>query len=315
MDVESFMPGEEECLGHLHLLRWPGGVRCVFCGSERVVKTGMHGKRVRAQRYHCRSCDRWFNDKTGTPFAGSHLPLRTWFFVAFLMQFRVSVMEISRALGMRYATVFDMVKKLRSSLYAGRMAEKLRGEVEMDEAYVKAGLKGKRGLRRAPRKRGLKARGRGTYETDKVPVVAAVERGSGRVRLQPHRNVKGRVVIKRYQRDVDPGSRVYTDDYSSYDVLPGDKHGSVNHSDREYSNGEGVHINTVEAEFSVFRPWMATYRGVSKESLYLYTSHYEFLRNNRDACQVGRMSRMIEILRLHKPTKAILMPPEDSKWT
>jgi transposase-like protein len=98
MDVESFMPGEEECLRHLRMLRWPRGVRCVFCGSERVVKTGMHGRRVRAQRYHCNSCDRRFNDKTGTPFAGSHLPLRIWSFVAFLMRFRVSVMEVSRAL-------------------------------------------------------------------------------------------------------------------------------------------------------------------------------------------------------------------------
>ena len=53
----------------------------------------------------------------------------------------------------------------------------------MDEAYVKAGLKGKRGLKRPPRKRGLKTRGRGTCEEDKVPVIAAVERGSGRVRL------------------------------------------------------------------------------------------------------------------------------------
>jgi transposase-like protein len=315
MNIDSFMPGEEECLEHLRVLRWSGGVRCVFCGSELVVKTGMHGKHVRAQRYHCKACDRWFNDKTGTPFAGSHLPLRVWFFVAFLMQFRVSVMEISHALGLRYATVFEMVKKLRRSLYARRIPEKLRGEVEMDEAYVKAGLKGKRGLRREPRKRGYKARGRGTYEGDKVPIVAAVERGGGRIRIQPHRNVKARVVIKRYQRDVDPRARVYTDEFPSYDVLPGDRHFTVNHGDGEYSNGDGVHINTVEAEFSVLRPWMATFRGVSKERLYLYISHYEFLRNNRGACQVERMSKMIEILQPPRPNKANPMLPEEFKWT
>jgi len=64
----------------------------------------------------------------------------------------------------------------------------------------------------------------------------------------------------------------------------------------EYSDGNGVHINTVEAEFSVLRPWLATFRGVSKERLYLYTSHYEFLRNHRDIDKVDRMSRMIQIL-------------------
>jgi len=41
----------------------------------------------------------------------------------------------------------------------------------------------------------------------------------------------------------------------------------VNHSIGEYARDGGIHINTVEAEFSVFRPWIDTYRGVSKENL------------------------------------------------
>jgi len=220
-----------------------------------------------------------------------------WFFAAFLLQFKVSVMEISRALGIGYKAAFFMVRKLRQSLYARRIPEKLRGDVEMDEAYVKAGLKGKRGLKRPPRKRGLKSRGRGTYDGDKVPIVAMVERGSGRVRIQPHRNIKARVVIKRYLGDVDPGARVYTDEFRSYNALPEDRHFTVNHGEGEYSDGNGVHINTVEAEFSVLRPWLATFRGVSKERLYLYTSHYEFLRNNRNLDQVERALKMLEFLR------------------
>ena len=34
------------------------------------------------------------------------------------------------------------------------------------------------------------------------------------------RNVKSRVVIKRYLGDVDPGTRVYTDEFRSYNALP-----------------------------------------------------------------------------------------------
>lgn len=79
-------------------------------------------------------------------------------------------------------------------------------------------------MEREPRKRGLKSKGRGTYNSDKVPVVAVVavvERGSGRVRIHPQRD-KSRVAIKRYQRDVDPEAKVYTD-VRAYNALPADK--------------------------------------------------------------------------------------------
>jgi transposase-like protein len=75
-----------------------------------------------------RPCDRWFNDKTGTIFANSDPPLHMWFSAAFLLQFRVSVMDIAPTLGIGYMATFFMVKKPRHSLYAERIAEKLRDE-------------------------------------------------------------------------------------------------------------------------------------------------------------------------------------------
>ncbi|MGB9923824.1 MAG: IS1595 family transposase [Methanothrix sp.] len=214
-----------------------------------------------------------------------------------MLQFKVSILEISKTVGINYKSAYHMVKRLRSSAYVKNISDKLRGVVEMDEAYVKAGSKGKRELKRGPRKRGLKTKGRGTYDTDKVPVVAIVERG-GRLSIQPHRNVKSKVVLKRYLRDVDPNTIVYTDNYVSYNVLPDDRHESVNHAIGEYSKGGGVHINTVEAEFSIYRPWMTTFRGVSKEDLYLYTAHYQFIRLNREMNPIGRMLAMVKLLHI-----------------
>jgi len=40
--------------------------------------------------------------------------------------------------------------------------------------------------------------------------------------------------------------------------------------------------------FSVFRAWMTTYRGVSKENLYLYCAQYNFLRNTREEDRAKR---------------------------
>lgn len=193
MDIKSFMPEEVECYEALRQIRWPDGVRCVKCGSDRVVKTGKW-RNTPNQRYHCKDCDAWFNDKSGTVFESSRTELRYWFFIAFLMQFKVSVLEISRTLNMRYATVFELVKKLRQSVYARAMVERLKGEVEIDEVYIKAGLKGRKKMKRGGRKRGLKGRGRGTYDSDKVPVVAVVERG-GKIRIRPHRNIRTKEII------------------------------------------------------------------------------------------------------------------------
>jgi transposase-like protein len=96
-------------------------------------------------------------------------------------------------------------------------------------------------------------------------------------------------------KNVEPGATIYHDDYRSYNSLDGlFKHDSVNHSQHEYARG-AVHINTAEAEFSVFRPWIRTYRGVSKEKLYLYCSHYQFLRNNR---RVDRIERALSMFGL-----------------
>jgi transposase len=234
MDVWSFMPSEEECALVLRDVRWRWGVICPRCGSRRVVR---HGRHLRVyQRYLCRGCGRGFNDRTGTQFEDSKLPIRVWFFVAFLMQYRVSVREIGKTAHISYPTAFRIVKMLRRGLILSQLQEEMRGIVELDEVYVNAGLKGKRGLHRPPRVRGLKVRGRGTYTTDKPPIMGMVERG-GAVRLLPSADMKGRTVLRRVSRHVHREvEAVYTDEYPAYHILDGFcNHQTVNHSLGQYA--------------------------------------------------------------------------------
>lgn len=60
-----------------------------------------------------------------------------------------------------YNTMFRVVRRLRENIYLTTSTQSLKGIVELDEVYVVAGLKGKRSLRKGPRVRGLKRRGRG----------------------------------------------------------------------------------------------------------------------------------------------------------
>ena len=116
-----------------------------------------------------------------------------------------------------------------------------------------------------------------------------VSRAGGRVTIAPAANVRSEDILKRAVKKVEPEATIYHDDYRSYSILDGAfKHESVNHSSGEYAKEGGIHINTVEAEFSIFRPWWETYRGVSKERAYLYCSHYQLLRNTKNMDRVQR---------------------------
>lgn len=120
-----------------------------------------------------------------------------------------------------------------------------------------------------------------------------VSRETKEVRVVPSTSVMGREIINRVMKNVDPDATIYHDDYGSYGILNGSfRHESVNHSTGEYARGD-VHTNTIEGEFSVLRPWLDTYRGISKEHAYLYSAHYQLLRNTRDEDRVRRATIML----------------------
>jgi transposase-like protein len=105
LTIWSFMSSDAECAEVLRGVRWAAGLQCLYCGSSRVVRRGWR-KRL-YQRYRCKDCRRWFNDKSGTVLAHSKLPLRIWLFTAFMMQSKVSVRELAETLQRPYATVFS----------------------------------------------------------------------------------------------------------------------------------------------------------------------------------------------------------------
>jgi hypothetical protein len=150
-------------------------------------------------------------------------------------------------------TAFRFTKRIQKSLL--RVPKiKLSGDVEVDEMYLKAGLKGKnfsekiKEIGRKARKRGLKRRGRGTYKEDKVPIFALCQRGGDFV-VESGFTVSSHFVKRLVGKYVQNGSRIDTDDFSSY-ILPRYDHRTICHSRGEYSK-DGVRINRAEGEFSV----------------------------------------------------------------
>jgi transposase len=79
---------------------------------------------------------------------------------------------------------------------------------------------------------------------------------------------------------VQAGSRLYTDSASSYRALQGYRHAFVNHTQKEYARGE-VHENRAECLFSLLKPYLRVFRGLSKCNLPGYLGFFQFLRNVR----------------------------------
>jgi hypothetical protein len=62
--------------------------------------------------------------------------------------------------------------------------------------------------------------------------------------------------------------------------LQGYVHEYVNHTQEEYARGE-VHENRAECVFSLLKPFLRVFRGISKANLPGYLGFFQFLRNFR----------------------------------
>ncbi len=138
----QFLVDDAKCFDTVRRLRWPEGVRCTRCGSNKAARDGHDDRQHERQRYRCTACQARFDDLTGTIFAGHHQPLRVWILCLYFMGLNLSNQQIAQELDLNTGDVQAMTEQLRAGIVAARPAEVLEGVVECDEVYVTAGHKG-----------------------------------------------------------------------------------------------------------------------------------------------------------------------------
>lgn len=301
---------EAELWDLLRQVRWANGLRCPHCGETAPTCLEVIDPHYRGgmYRYRCLACalasdsgqGGTFTDLSGTLFDGCRLDIRSLWLLVEMFVDQAAAVETSDQVQVNRHTVDRYFRLLRGALYQVRSQEPIAlgpaDIVEGDEVYLTAGLKGQAGgteLKRAPRRRGLKRRGRGTWESDRLPVFGLLCRG-GQLRLFVLRNVQSATLRPIVRQMVRQGAKVYTDSYDVYHFLrrEGYEHATVNHSAKEYARGE-VHCNTIECTWSWLRQMIRTYRGVSKVYLPLYVAQFEFFYNRRHD---SRWSHMLDVL-------------------
>ena len=193
---------------------------------------------------------------------------------------------MAREVGVHIRTSYRWCWWLRNAALSYEMHRQLAGTVEADDLYHTAGNKGQakgggqKPLGRQPRGRRKKREpGRGHYDKDRPAIIAWVSR-QGSVMIQATKDFTVKTVQKAADIAVQAGSKLYTDSASSYRALTGYEHESVNHTKKEYARGD-VHENRAECLFSLLKPYLRVFRGMSKFNLPGYVGFFQFLRNFR----------------------------------
>ncbi len=145
-----------------------------------------------------------------------------------------------------------------------------------------------------PRRRANKARGHGSWDTDRPPVCGVVGRESGHVRLTVTRRSDGATLERVVRKASWPMAMVNTDEWGGYNGLAGmgRRHATVCHAEREWArddDGDGVrevHDNTLEGLWTGLRNFLRPFRGVSKKYLYQYVALFEWGYNVKRATTV-----------------------------
>lgn len=239
--------------------------------------------------YKCYACREPFNVKIGTVFEKSHVPLRVWLQVMYLMASSkkgISTRQLQRTLQCGLKTAWFLGHRVREAMTElGIDPGPLGGAnqvVEADETWV--------GGKAANRK--------GKIIPPKSVVLSLVER-EGRVRSFHVPNVTADMLKPIIVGHVDKASYLMTDESRVYWAIGGSfsGHGSVNHSAEEYVRATFWHTNTVENYFSIFKRGIyGCYFHVSDTHLHRYAAEFDFRHNHRVALGFDDIARADRIL-------------------
>ena len=110
---------DEQVVRMLRSHRWPNGVICPYCGSQKIIRYGRAPNRPYVQRYRCKNCGRQFNDLTGTPFAWTELPPGEVLTIAYLyFKLGMSKLSVARETGRSKKAVQRTVRLFGKSIEA-----------------------------------------------------------------------------------------------------------------------------------------------------------------------------------------------------
>ncbi len=124
------LPTDEKFIEYFTDMRYPNGVKCNKCSSDKVYR-----KKDRQKHYACNQCKNSFSIFHGTIFERSRISFRKWLYaihVVINVKKNVSACQINREIGGDYRTAWKMMHKIRQAMADNDNTKELfRSVVEM----------------------------------------------------------------------------------------------------------------------------------------------------------------------------------------
>jgi len=228
------------------------GKKCVFCGSFQVWRTARGYVKCRHP-----GCGRTKSLKR----LKREIEILKGFYQL------VPAYRLAQDIGVDVKVVTRVYQRLREALFhlTELEAGRLKGEIELDEAYFGGRRKGKRGRGAA----------------GKSVVFGLLER-DGRVYTRVVTQVTAEELMRHIKARTRKGSVYYTDAFRGYQSLKRyGKHHTVNHSRSHVDRRTRNHINGIEGFWSYAKHILYNYRGVSKYHFPMYLKEIEYRFNHR----------------------------------
>ena len=272
LELECRFSDEAACREYLTSLRWSEGFVCPSCAATKSLK-------IRRDLWRCLACRKEVSVTAGTVFQDSKLPLTLWFRAMWQITSQkngVSAIGLQRVLGLgSYKTAWTVMHKLRRAMVRPSR-ERLRGTVEVDEAYWG-------GEEEA-------VRGRQTHDKALIAVAAEADGTKiGRIRLRPIPDCTRKTLHGFIIEAIEPASTVQTDSWPAYRELQGYVHQPSIQNQR--SPDEPPLLPRVHRVISLLKHWlMGTHQGaVGSDYLQDYLNEFTFRFNRRTSTSRGKL--------------------------
>jgi transposase-like protein len=286
MNYKEFLkkyPTEKAIIDYFIKIRYPEGVRCNHCGSDKVYHRGKEYK-----VFDCNGCGRSFSVFKNTIFEHTSTDLQKWFFAIHLFlnaKKGISAKQLQREIGVTYKTAWRMLRQIRKAMEDKNNDKFYETIIEIDETYI--GGKPRKGNKKDDdiKGSGLK-RGRGTKKT---PVVAVIDRKErkvfAKVALANRKGQKltGKQLIGILNSICKGKNIVITDEFRSYDKLAKADyiHLRIDHT-KMFVDGN-IHTNTVESFWAIVkRAVYGIYHHISLKYMQDYIDEFSFRYNHRE---------------------------------
>lgn len=255
---------------------------CPHCSYSRFWK-------LRRNKRKCKKCRKEYSVNT-YPINGIRSTEEDWKECIKIFLRERTILSITEQTSIGYNRALAMVNHIRIKMDAS-VPIHFNGPVEMDETYIGGQRKNKRlHIRRIKGKKG--------HGTDKLPIVGIFDRNTGFVYVDVlPRKLDIKYIITTIQERVAIGSKIYTDGFKMYRMLPkyGYVHEYVDHDHDELVRGD-IHTNNIEGFWGILKRKLGCIGGMRRDRLHLFVAEIVWKFNHRKLTLKEKEAKLLSLI-------------------